>query len=68
MVDFKEYFAYDENLEEFFAKEAGVIIEADKAFVSDANRMVRINLACPKSYLETGLEKMAEALKNKIDQ
>lgn len=64
-VDFKEYFSYDENLEEFFAKEAGVIIEADKAFVSDANRMVRINLACPKSYLETGLEKMAEALKNK---
>lgn len=64
-VDFREYFEEDEDVELFFAKKAGVLIEADKSFVDNANRMVRLNLACPKSYLEEGLRRMSDALNNK---
>lgn len=61
-IDMSEYFNEDDDIELFFAHEAGVLIEADKAFVDNANRMVRINLACPRSYLKEGLAKMAKAL------
>ncbi|WP_297280834.1 MalY/PatB family protein [uncultured Anaerococcus sp.] len=64
-VDFSKYFEKDENLELFFAKEAGVLIEADKAFVDNANRMVRLNIACPRFYLEEGLNRMADAIDKK---
>lgn len=64
-VDFRNYFEEDEDIELFFAKIAGVLIEADKSFVEHAKGMVRLNLACPRSYLEEGLERMADALNNK---
>lgn len=64
-VDLKNYFTEDEDIELFLAKEAGVLIEADKAFVDNADRMIRINLACPSSYLKEGLERMAKAINNK---
>lgn len=67
-VDFSKYFEEDEDVELFFAKVAGVLIEADKSFVDHANRMVRLNLACPKDYLKQGLERMADALNNKHDE
>lgn len=64
-VDFKEYFEEDEDLELFFAKLAGVLIESDKTFVDHANRMVRLNLACPRSYLEEGLNRIADTINHK---
>lgn len=64
-VDFKEYFEEDEDLELFFAKLAGVLIESDKTFVDHADRMVRLNLACSRSYLEEGLNRIADAINNK---
>lgn len=67
-VDFTNYFEEDEDVELFFAKIAGVLIEADKSFVDNANRMVRLNLACPKSYLKEGLERMAYALNHKHNE
>ena len=66
-VDFSKYFEEDENVELFFAQKAGVLIEADKAFVDNANRMVRLNLACPRAYLKEGLERMVDALEKKGD-
>ena len=61
-------FKEDESLELFFAKEAGVLIESDTTFVYHANRMVRLNLACPKSYLEEGLNSMPYAINNKHNE
>ncbi|WP_262123297.1 hypothetical protein [Anaerococcus sp. Marseille-Q5996] len=61
-------FKEDEYLELFFAKEAGVLIESDTTFVDHANRMVRLNLACPRSYLEEGLNRMADAINNKHNE
>lgn len=66
-VDFKNYFEEDEDLELFFAEKAGVLVEGEKAFVDDANRMIRLNLACPRDYLKEGLERMADAIKNNHD-
>lgn len=67
-VDLKEYFEEDEDLELFFATVAGVLIEADKSFVDHANRKVRLNLACPQSYLKQGLDRIKDALLNKHDE
>ncbi|WP_073998579.1 MalY/PatB family protein [Anaerococcus urinomassiliensis] len=67
-VDFTNYFEENEDVELFFAEKSGVLIEADKAFVDNANRMVRINLACPRDYLKEGLERMVDAIKNKHDE
>ncbi len=67
-VNFENYFEEDEDVELFFAEVAGVLIEADKAFVENANRRVRLNLACPRDYLKEGLERMADALLNKHDE
>lgn len=67
-MDFKEYFEEDEDLELFFAKKAGVLIESDKTLVDHANRMVRLNLACPRTYLEEGLNRIADAINNKNNE
>lgn len=67
-VDFSNYFEETENLELFFATKAGVLVEADKAFVDNANIMVRLNIACPRDYLKEGLERIVDAIKNKHDE
>lgn len=67
-VDLKAYFEEDEDVELFFAKVAGVLIEADKSFVDHADRMVRLNLACPRSYLEEGLKRMSDALNHQHNE
>lgn len=67
-VDFSNYFEENEKVELFFATKSGVLIEADKAFVDNANRMVRINIACPRDYLKEGLERMVDSIKNKHDE
>lgn len=59
-LDFSEYFDEDDDLELFFAKNASVLVEADKAFVYLANRMLKINLACPRAYLKEGFKRMAK--------
>ncbi len=64
-VDFSNYFKENENIELFFATKAGVLVEADKAFVDNANRMVRLNIACPRNYLKEGLERLVDSINNK---
>ncbi len=53
-----------ENLPGFFANEAGVLLEGGNSlFVGNAEGFVRLNLAMPRSIIETGMERMADAIK-----
>ena len=54
-----------EDLPLFFAREAGVLLEGgDRLFVANAAGFVRLNLAMPRTLLEEGLRRIAEAVKN----
>ena len=47
----------------FFANEAGVLLEGGNSlFVGNAEGYVRLNLAMPRSVLETGMERIAGAI------
>ena len=48
----------------FFANEAGVLLEGgNKLFVADADGWVRLNTAMPRSLVQTGMERIAEAVR-----
>ena len=65
-VDLNGYFDKNEDLSEFFANNAGVLLEGgNDLFVGNAEGFVRLNFAMPRSIIEKGLNRMAEALKNK---
>lgn len=65
-VDLSAYFGEDEDLPEFFAYKAGVLLEGgDELFVGNANRFVRLNLAMPRELIQTGLERMRDAIRAK---
>ncbi len=52
-----------DDLSDFFANNAGVLLEAGNAqFVGNAKGYIRLNLAMPRSIIETGLKRMAEAI------
>lgn len=52
-----------EDMADFFANEAGVLLEGGNAmFVGNAEGYVRLNLAMPRKLLEVGLTRMAEAI------
>lgn len=52
-----------ENMSEFFANEAGVLLEGgNDLFVGNAQGYVRLNLAMPRSIIKTGLERMKAAI------
>ena len=52
-----------EDMADFFANEAGVLLEGGNAmFVGNAEGYVRLNLAMPRSVLQEGLKRMAEAV------
>lgn len=62
-VDFSAYLSPDiESPQLFFAKEAGVILEDGSMFVGNGEGHVRLNLACPRSVLAEGLERIRQAL------
>ncbi len=51
------------DVNEFFAYKAGVLLEGgDSLFVDNAAGFIRLNLAMPRSMLETGLERMKKAI------
>ena len=53
-----------EDLPGFFANEAGVLLEGGNAlFVGNAAGYIRLNLAMPRSVIQTGLERMRDAIK-----
>ena len=52
-----------EDLPDFFANNAGVLLEGgDSLFVGNAKGYVRLNLAMPRSIIEIGLKRMTEAI------
>ena len=53
-----------DDLPGFFANEAGVLLEGgDALFVGNAGGYVRLNLAMPRTLLQTGLERMRDAVR-----
>lgn len=63
-VDLSKCLPADLNITEFFANEAGVLLEGGNAmFVGNAEGFVRLNLAMPRSILEVGLKRMVDAIK-----
>lgn len=63
-LDMRAYFPENENLTFYFAKHAGVILEGGNMFVANADGFMRINLACPRSMLETALNRIVKACNN----
>jgi len=53
-----------EDLPSFFANNAGVLLEGGNSlFVGNAEGYVRLNLAMPRSIIQTGLERMRGAIR-----
>ena len=51
------------DLPDFFANGAGVLLEGGNAlFVGNAEGYVRLNLAMPRSLIQTGMERMRDAI------
>ncbi len=52
-----------QDMSSFFANEAGVLLEGgNDLFVGNAEGYVRLNLAMPRSILETGMTRMRDAI------
>lgn len=52
------------HLPDFFANKAGVLLEGGNGlFVGNAAGYIRLNLAMPRSIIETGLTRMVEAIR-----
>lgn len=62
-VDLSKVLPDVEDLADFFANKAGVLLEGgDALFVGNAKGYIRLNLAMPKSIIQTGLERMWDAI------
>ena len=52
------------RLPDFFANKAGVLLEGGNGlFVGNAAGYIRLNLAMPRSIIQTGLARMVEAIR-----
>lgn len=49
-------------LPRLFAEKAGVLLEGGNMFVSNSEGYIRLNLACPRTMLKTGLERICAFL------
>ncbi len=67
-VDVSEYFDNDEDLPLFFAYKAGVLLEGGNMFVQNSDGYIRLNLACPKSVLLEGLNRICNAINKKQEK
>jgi cystathionine beta-lyase len=61
-VNVRAYLPDEANLPLFFAKGAGVLLEGGNMFVANSEGYIRLNLACPRSILKEGLERIATAV------
>ena len=64
-VDLSDYFAPGEDLPDFFAYKAGVLLEGGKMFVQNADGFIRLNLAMPRAMLAEGLKRICDAVSTK---
>lgn len=61
-VDVSAYLPHEHNLTLFFANKAGVLLEGDAMFVANGEGHIRLNVACPKSRLKQGLERITKTI------
>lgn len=61
-VNVDAYLPDEENLTAFFANKAGVLLEGADMFVANGKGHIRLNLACPKSRLKEGLDRIKMAI------
>ncbi len=65
-VDMSKCLPNGTDLPDFFANKAGVLLEGGNAlFVGNAAGYIRLNLAMPRSIIETGLQRMADAIRKR---
>lgn len=64
-IDFSAYIPHipNSNISEFFALEAGVLLEGGNMFVDNGAGFIRLNLACPRAVLAEGLKRIVHAVK-----
>ena len=56
------YFFGSVNLTRFFLERAGVVVEGGEMFVDSGEGHIRLNLACPRSVLQEGLDRIRNAI------
>lgn len=62
-VDLGDVLPRVEDLPDFFANKAGVLLEGGNGlFVGNAKGYIRLNLAMPRATVQTGLERIAAAI------
>ena len=61
-VDVGAYLPVGVDSSLYFASKAGVLLEGGDLFVSNADGYIRLNLACPRSMLKEGLNRIAATL------
>lgn len=62
-VDVSAYFHEGcDSLPLYFANKAGVLLEGGNMFVANSDGYIRLNIACPRSMLETGLNRICNLL------
>ena len=64
-LDFTEYGMDDEELSKFIADKAKVGLNNGGRFGTGGNGWMRINIGCPRSILQEGLERLGKAFNNK---
>ncbi|EGO62263.1 MalY/PatB family protein [Acetonema longum] len=61
-MDVGAYLPDEDKLPKFFADKAGVLLEGGNMFVQNSDGYIRLNVACPRSILQDGLNRIKEAL------
>ena len=61
-IDFSPYGYGDKELDRILIKEANVLLEPGTIFGPEGSGFQRINIACPKTTLQQGLERISTAL------
>lgn len=51
-----------QSLIHFFAERAGILIEDETMFVANGEGHIRMNIACPRTVLEQGIDRLISAL------
>ncbi|GED53211.1 hypothetical protein BBO01nite_24520 [Brevibacillus borstelensis] len=61
-LDCRELGMDAKTLEQFFRKQAKVALDEGYKFGKGGEGFTRVNIACPRSVLEEGLQRMASAV------
>ena len=66
-VDMNAYLGDVENIPDFMANKAGVLLEGgDALFVDNAQGFIRLNLAMPRAILQKGFDRIVKAVREHI--